>query len=122
MKELALDDIGKIAYYAYVQTPPAPSLRKKKILITVVAADDADVLERKGIAFLRRARVLRFCQEACDQGTLLAYDDLVHLLSTSLSTLKRDIRWLRKEGFSPLIYRKKQRSRLGKADATTSAA
>jgi hypothetical protein len=116
LNEAPTDDVGKITFYAYAQTPLVPSLKKKKILITVVSEDDAEVLERKGMTFLRRARVLRFCQEARDQGTLLCYDDLVHLLSTSLSTLKRDIRRLRNDGFSPLLYRKKRRSRFGKAD------
>lgn len=115
------NDIGRITYYAYLQNPPAPSLRKKKVYLTFVAVGDDDVVAKSGIAGLRRARILRLCNEAYEQGSLLAYHDLIQLLSTSLSTLKRDFRLLRKEGFSLLIYRTKQRSRSGETSATSRA-
>lgn len=101
---------GKVTYYGYVQNPHSLSLRKKRVLLTLVSEDDGDTLARQGLSSLRQARMLRLCREAYEQGALLAYEDLTHLLLTSMSTLKRDLRLLRKEGLSVPIYRKKQRS------------
>jgi len=103
--------VGRIAYYAYVPNPLSPSLRKKRVSLTVVSEDDGETLERRGLASLRQGRMLRLCREAYEQGTLLAYEDLVHLLLSSVSTVKRDLRFLKKEGLSVPIYRKKQRLR-----------
>jgi hypothetical protein len=106
-------EVGKITYYAHVQNPSSPSLRKKRVFLTVVSNDDQETLARQGLAFLRQCRIRRLCQEAREQGTLLAYEDLVHLLLTSMSTLKRDLRLLKREGLAVEIYRKKQRLKRG---------
>ncbi|MFQ5852769.1 MAG: DUF1670 domain-containing protein [Candidatus Binatia bacterium] len=100
---------GRIAYYGYVQNPPSPSLRKKRVLLTLISDDDGDMLAKRGLAFLRQARIMRLCREAHEQGALLAYEDLTNLLLTSLSTIKRDLRLLRRGAFSVPIHRKKQR-------------
>lgn len=102
-------EVGRISYYAHLPNPPSPSLRKKKVSLTFVADEDVEMLEKQGLASLRQARMMRLCREASDQGALLAYDDLTHLLLTSMSTLKRDLRRLKKDGFQIPIYRKKQR-------------
>lgn len=104
------NEAGRIAYSAYVQNPPSPSLRKRRVFLTFVAEDDGDRLAKHGLAYLRQARILRLCREAQEQGALLAYDDLIQLLSTSLSTIKRDLRELKQRGLVIPIYRKKQRA------------
>lgn len=104
---------GKLTYYGYVQKPHSLSLRKKRVLLTLVSEADGDTLAKQGLSSLRQARILRLCREAYEQGALLAYEDLTHLLLTSMSTLKRDLRLLRKEGLSVPIYRKKQKSTNG---------
>lgn len=105
--------VGKMTYSAYIPNPPSPSLRRKRVLLTVISEDDDEILARQGLASLRQARILRLCRDAYEQGGLLAYEDLTNLLSTSLSTIKRDLGLLRKEGFSVPIYRKKQRPMKG---------
>lgn len=40
----------------------------------------------------------RFTREAYDQGTLLTYEDIAMILTTSLTTVKRDIHFLKKQG------------------------
>lgn len=69
-------------------------------------------MSAQGLAALRRERMMRLCQEAQAQGALLGYEDLVQLLLSSLSTLKRDLRLLRNQGQSVPLYRKRQRSLL----------
>ena len=101
---------GKLTYYGYVQKPHSLSLRKKRVLLSLVSEDDGDTLAKQGLSSLRQARILRLCREAYEQGALLAYEDLTQLLLTSPSTLKRDLRLLKKEGLSVPVYRKKQRS------------
>ncbi len=103
-------ETGKITYHAHIPKPPSSSLRKKRVLLTLYQEDDGEILTKQGLARLRHARILRLCREAHEQGALLAYEDLTQLLLTSLSTLKRDLRLLRKSGFSVPFYRKKQRS------------
>ncbi|MFQ5658296.1 MAG: hypothetical protein ACE5G5_12200, partial [Candidatus Methylomirabilales bacterium] len=44
-----------------------------------------------------------------EQGAVLTYDDLVHLLTTSLSTVRRDVRVLQREGFPVPLYRRRGR-------------
>lgn len=103
------NEAGRITYYAYMRNPLSPTLRKKRVFLTFVSEDDEETLGKKGLASLRQARISRLCREAYEQGTLLSYDDLIHLLMTSMSTLKRDLRFLRRQGLSVPIYRKKQR-------------
>ena len=111
--EVPTNEGGRITYYGYAQNPRSPSLRRKRVLLTLISEDDGDMLAKRGLAFLRQARIIRLCREAHEQGALLAYEDLTNLLLTSLSTLKRDLRILRREAFSVPIHRKKQRSTKG---------
>ena len=100
---------GRMFYEAYINHPPSPSRRKKRVLLNIIAEEDDEILVDQGLASLRQARILRLCRQAHEQGALLAYEDLTNLLLTSLSTIKRDLRLLRKQGLSVPIYRKKQR-------------
>ena len=102
-------EAGLIAYVGYSQNPLSPSLRRKRVLLTLTSEDDGEILLRGGLACLRQSRILRLSREAHEQGALLAYDDLTNLLLTSLSTLKRDLRQLKQEGLLVPLYRKKQR-------------
>ena len=79
------------------------------MVLTVVSEDDDEILAKQGLACLRQMRLLRLCREAHEQGAVLGYEDLTTLLLTSLSTIKRDLRLLRKQAVSVPIYRKKQR-------------
>ncbi|OGQ80529.1 MAG: hypothetical protein A3F90_16705 [Deltaproteobacteria bacterium RIFCSPLOWO2_12_FULL_60_19] len=111
--EQPLHERGKILHDAYIAKPATLSLRKKTVLLTVIAEEDDEILVNRGLAFLRQARLLRLCTEAHEQEALLAYEDLTNLLLTSKSTIKRDLRSLRKQGLAVPVYRKKQRSMKG---------
>ena len=110
LAEGATDERGRIFYDANIEKPPAPSLRKRRVVLTVVSEDDDEILAKQGLACLRQMRLLRLCREAHEQGAVLAFEDLTKLLLTSLSTVKRDLRLLRIQGLEVPIYRKKQRS------------
>ncbi len=77
----------------------SPDETGNSLLLTLVDENDAHILRNNGIALLRRLRIYRLTNEAERQGCLLSYQDLYSLLLVSLSTLKRDIALLRKEGY-----------------------
>lgn len=68
------------------------------VRLTLVGAEDEDVLARHGVAQLRRLRIVRLSNEAHAQCEPLSYDDMSALLLTSLATLKRDVRIIEQAG------------------------
>lgn len=102
---------GQILFSAYrrVDGERLSNLLRKKIRLDLIAREDEITLSQKGLTALRHARILRLSSEAVEQGTVLTYVDLVHLLSTSLSTVRRDVKALQREGFSVPIYRRRGR-------------
>lgn len=64
----------------------------KSLKLTYCCDSDLDILNRSGLAELRRQRGLRLLSEASEQGAKLSYQDLSLILLTSKSTLKRDLR------------------------------
>ncbi len=82
---------------------------KKTLRLTLIGRNDEDILRSQGLSELRRKRITRLTHEAQRQGMLLSYEDLNALLLSSVSTLKRDINVLEKQGCSiPLKGRRKQ--------------
>jgi hypothetical protein len=69
----------------------------RDVRLTVDHRDDAEIQRRHGTVALRRAKVLRLCWEAYEQGGLLSYEDLAAILGLDLSTIKRLARALRKQ-------------------------
>jgi len=100
---------GTLSYFARIPRPSSLTLVKKKVFLTLTSDADEQTLATQGLASLRQERILRLCTDARQQGALLAHDDLATLLSTSLSTIKRDLRLLRQRGLFVPIYRKRQR-------------
>lgn len=78
---------------------PLGECRKVAVLLTLEETGDLEVWKERGLAALRQAKVLRLASEALDQGALLTQEDLARLLCSSVSTVKRDIEALRKDGF-----------------------
>lgn len=78
---------------------PLEQCRKVAVLLTLDEAGDLEVWKGRGLAALRQAKVLRFTSEALEQGALLTQEDLARLLCSSVSTIKRDIEALRRDGF-----------------------
>jgi hypothetical protein len=66
--------------------------RLKSLKLTICCERDFDVLNKFGLAELRRHRIQRLLVEAKEQGARLSYRDLSLILLTSKATLKRDIK------------------------------
>ncbi len=81
-----------------------------KLKLTLIGSGDAKTLKSEGVGGLRRKRLVRLAWEACDQGCLIGYKDLSSLLFTSVSTLKRDVTLIERQGGGvPLRGRARQR-------------
>lgn len=94
---------GELAYAAVAANEPAGKHIRltHKIVIKLNLVDlnsDLDALAQFGLSGLRRHRLMRLTKQAYDQNTLLSYEDLAMLLTTSPSTVKRDVRRLRQQG------------------------
>ena len=94
---------GEVSYEAVCSSEPAGKhirlTRKTTIKLRLLDINsDFEVLANYGLAGLRRHRIERLTRQAYDQGTLLTYEDLAILLTTSPATVKRDIFFLRKNG------------------------
>lgn len=71
--------------------------RLMSLQLTVCAEDD---FKYTSLSEVRRKRIIRLLSEAKEQGHLLSYKDLNLILLSSVSTLKRDISILEKNGYS----------------------
>jgi hypothetical protein len=70
-----------------------------EVILTLDAPEDMDVYEKFGLSAYRQHVLLRITQEAREQNALLTIKDLVKLLKSSYSTIKRDIKCFREKGF-----------------------
>lgn len=74
---------------------PLSECRRCLIKLTFQTNQDFKILKEKGLPELRREKIKRFCHQAIEQGTVLTYEDLAYLLTTSIGTVKTDARILR---------------------------
>lgn len=94
---------GELAYEAVAADEPAGKhirlTRKVTVRLKLLDfASDFEALAQYGLAGLRRHRLARLVRQAYDQGALLSYEDLAMLLTTSPSTVRRDVYSLRRQG------------------------
>lgn len=94
---------GEVAYEAVAADEPAGKHIRltRKVTLRLKLLDfntDFEALAQYGLAGLRRHRLARLTRQAYDQGALLSYEDLAMLLTTSPSTVRRDVYSLRKQG------------------------
>lgn len=100
---------GRLKYHIAVKTKAEvkakvktkdlrPAEAGKTLRLTLIGMKDEDILRAYGLSELRKKRVLRLTHEAQRQGRLLSYEDLNALLLSSISTLKRDVSLLEKQG------------------------
>lgn len=94
---------GEIAYEAIAaQEPAAKHIRlARKVTVRLKLLDfntDLEALANYGLSGLRRHRLARLTRQAYDQDALLSYEDLAMLLTTSPSTVRRDVQHLRRMG------------------------
>lgn len=96
--------VGQLIFLAIAAEEPAgkPFTQCQKVTVRLTldaGADDQEVRWRQGLEGVRRARVLRLCVEAREQGGLLSYEDLaIGLLNCGVRTVVRDVAVLRKSG------------------------
>ena len=93
---------SQVVYHAVsVQEGPGKSLdhlRLVPVTLTISHPDDAKVLKEQGVPGLRKHKLLRFANEAYDQGGLLIQEDLALLLTTGVRTIQRDMHEMRQQG------------------------
>jgi len=94
---------GEISYEAVSADEPAGKHIRltRKVTLKLRLMDinsDFEALANYGLAGLRRHRLERITRQAYDQGALLSYEDISMILTTSPSTIKRDIALLKKQG------------------------
>ena len=94
---------GEVAYEAVAADEPAGRHIRltRKITVRLKLLDfntDLEALAQYGLGGLRRHRLARVTRQAYDQGALLSYEDLAMLLTTSPSTVRRDVYALRHQG------------------------
>jgi hypothetical protein len=94
---------GQIHYLAIDDREPAgkpvASCRKVSVFLTIHNSDeDLAVYKKNGLSGLRQHRLLRITKEAIEQGSLLSYEDIAFLLTTSVITIKRDVASLKRNG------------------------
>ncbi len=98
---------GQILYLAISnEEGPGKSILDSKhieVILTLDSPEDMDVYEKFGLSAYRQNILLRIAQEARDQNALLTIKDLVKLLKSSYSTIKRDLKHFReKDLYVPL--------------------
>lgn len=96
---------GQIHYLAIDDREPAgkPISLCKKISVSLTLHnpnEDLDVYKQKGLAGMRRHRILRITKEAIEQAAVLSYEDIAFVLTTSVVTVKRDFANLRRQGLT----------------------
>ena len=93
-KQIIYQAVGK-------DEPPGKQLDKIKIVsvkITITHPEDASILETKDVGGLRQHKLVRFTNEAYDQGGLLVQEDFALLVNSSVRTIQRDMKELRDRG------------------------
>ena len=98
---------GQILYLAISDAEgPGKSILDSKhveVVLTLDAPEDMDVYKKFGLSAYRQHILLRITQETRDQNGLLTIKDLVKLLKSSYSTIKRDLKYFReREIYVPL--------------------
>lgn len=95
---------NQLAYCAVAaHEPPGKRIAdcaRVSVRLTLHAPEDFDSPGATTVSDLRQRRLRRLCEEALDQGGLLTQEDLALILTTSESTIKRDLRALREVGIS----------------------
>ena len=94
---------GQLTYLAISRDSPAgrplSKCKRMAICLTLYAGDDL-IAMKQGTHAVRQLRIQRMTEEAYQQGALLTHEDLNCLLSSSLATIKRDVKRLRQKGYA----------------------
>lgn len=80
---------------------PLAEVPKVRVWVTLDGGqEDLEVYQAYGQEGLRRQKIMRITEEVLDQGGVATQADLVRLLGSSIRTIRRDIAYLRKQGFA----------------------
>lgn len=92
---------GYIEYQAVLESEPTgkPLHACRRIPVTLRFIEEGDQeIALRSIAELRCVRIRRLTHDALEQGAVLTLEEIALLLTSSLSTIVRDIRGMRKQG------------------------
>lgn len=93
---------GQIVYEATSKEEPSGKTiklcLKKAVILTLNGGEDLEALEKEGLSACRRKRIVRLSDEASSQGAYLTCEDLAVILTSSVSTIKRDVQYLGQGG------------------------
>lgn len=93
---------GELCYLAVAAEEPAGKplsmCTKRSIRLQLTSAEDIEALRSKGLAAMRRLRLMRLARQARVQNALLTIEDLAYLTSSSIATIKRDLKEMRTHG------------------------
>lgn len=94
---------GQILYLAISEEEgPGKCILDSKhveVTLTLDAPEDMEIYRTDGLSIYRQHVLLRITEESREQNALLSIKDLVKLLKSSYSTIKRDIKAIRERGF-----------------------
>jgi len=92
---------GQLVYECVAESEgagkPIRECQMLRVVLTLTAKSDAELVTQYGIAALRQARLVRLTEEAREQGGVLTQEDLALLLGSDVRTIRRDIKALRDE-------------------------
>ncbi len=92
---------GEIAYEAVSKEEPAGKAikycLKKAVILNLNHPEDLKILMKKGLSSCRQKKIIRLSNQSMNQGAYLTSEDLALLLTTSVSTIKRDVDFLKKK-------------------------
>lgn len=93
---------GEMRFTCVSASAPAGRSLDECAMVTVVltmfaAEDDSVVLSDNNLTAQRRERILRYTDEAREQGGFLTQEDLSQLLHCNVRTIRNDIQYLRKK-------------------------
>ena len=77
---------------------PLRECRLARVVLTIQEPEDIQILGQQGADGLRRHCILRWTEEAREQGGLLTQEDLARLMFCDVRTIRRDIRDFRQRG------------------------
>jgi hypothetical protein len=79
---------------------PVSELKRISIWVTIDAGtEDLEIYQRYGALYLRRMRIFRVTEQIVDGGGVATQEDLAHLFQVDVRTIRRDVAYLRNEGY-----------------------
>jgi len=94
---------GQMHYLAIDENEPAgkPIALCKKISVKLSLhkpEEDLNVYKKSGLRALRQHKIIRITNEAIEQGSVLSYEDIAFIVTSSVVTIKRDMSDMRRRG------------------------